>query len=117
MGATDQAGNLHNRIRMSAMSEEGSLLEELRTAYRGLGRKERQQVKTLLLTLGRATADLLGTETATIVPLRSTKVSRELNWKMRPATQKRIKTLMVWGFHKAGDVEERLGYYIGQLGR
>ena len=34
------------------MSEEGSLLEELRTAYRGLGRKERQQVKTLLLTLG-----------------------------------------------------------------
>ena len=51
------------------------------------------------------------------MPLRSTKVSRELNWKMRPATQKRIKTLMVWGFHKAGDVEERLGYYIGQLGR
>jgi len=35
--------------------------------------------------------------------LRSTKVSRELNWKMRPATQKRIKTLMVWGFHKAGE--------------
>jgi hypothetical protein len=55
-GATDQAGNLHNGIRRSAMSEEGSLLEELRTAYRGLGRKERQQVKTLLLTLGRATA-------------------------------------------------------------
>ena len=35
---------------------------------------------------------------------------------MRPATQKRIKTLMEWGFHKAGDVEERLGYYVGQLG-
>jgi hypothetical protein len=41
---------------MSSMSEKGSLLEELRTAYRGLGRKERQQVKTLLLTLRRATA-------------------------------------------------------------
>jgi len=34
---------------------------------------------------------------------------------MRPATQKRIKTSMELGFHKAGDVEERLGYYIGQL--
>jgi enoyl-CoA hydratase/carnithine racemase len=36
---------------------------------------------------------------------------------MRPAAQERIKTLMEWGFHKAGDVEERLGYYVGQLGR
>jgi enoyl-CoA hydratase/carnithine racemase len=36
---------------------------------------------------------------------------------MRPAAQKRIKTLMEWGFHKPGDVEERLGYYVGQLGR
>jgi enoyl-CoA hydratase/carnithine racemase len=36
---------------------------------------------------------------------------------MRPAAQKRIKTLMEWGFHKSGDVEERLGYYVGQLGR
>ena len=36
---------------------------------------------------------------------------------MRPAAQKRIKTLMEMGFHKAGDVEERLGYYVGQLGR
>ena len=36
---------------------------------------------------------------------------------MRPATQKRIKTSMELGFHKAGDVEERLGYYIGQLWR
>jgi enoyl-CoA hydratase/carnithine racemase len=36
---------------------------------------------------------------------------------MRPAAQERIKTLMEWGFHKSGDVEERLGYYVGQLGR
>ena len=35
----------------------------------------------------------------------------------RPAAQKRIKTLMEWGFHKPGDVEERLGSYVGQLGR
>ena len=44
-------GNLHNGIRMSAMSEEGSLLEELRTAYQELGCNERQQVKSFLLTL------------------------------------------------------------------
>jgi len=36
---------------------------------------------------------------------------------MRPAAQKRIKKLMEWGFHKPGDVEERLGHYVGQLGR
>jgi enoyl-CoA hydratase/carnithine racemase len=36
---------------------------------------------------------------------------------MRPAAQKRIKTLLEQGFHKPGDVEERLGYYLGQLGR
>jgi len=36
---------------------------------------------------------------------------------MRPAAQKRIKTLMELGFHRPGDVEERLGYYVGQLGR
>ena len=34
----------------------------------------------------------------------------------RPAAQARIKALMERGFHKAGDVENRLGYYIGQLG-
>lgn len=49
-------GNPHNGTRMSSMSEEGSLLEELRTAYQGLGRKERQQVKSLFLALARATA-------------------------------------------------------------
>jgi hypothetical protein len=27
------------------------------------------------------------------------------------------KTLMDLGFHKPGDVENRLGYYVGQLGR
>ena len=35
----------------------------------------------------------------------------------RPAAQERIKALMQLGFHKAGDVEERLGYYVGQIGR
>jgi enoyl-CoA hydratase/carnithine racemase len=36
---------------------------------------------------------------------------------MRPAAQERIKKLMEQGFHKAGDVENRLGYHVGQLGR
>ena len=35
---------------------------------------------------------------------------------MRLAAQQRIKKLMERGFHKPGDVEERLGYYVGQLG-
>jgi enoyl-CoA hydratase/carnithine racemase len=35
----------------------------------------------------------------------------------RPATQTRIKALMDRGFHKPGDVETRLGHYVGQLGR
>jgi enoyl-CoA hydratase/carnithine racemase len=34
----------------------------------------------------------------------------------RPAAQARIKTLMERGFHQPGDVENRLGYYVGQLG-
>jgi enoyl-CoA hydratase/carnithine racemase len=34
----------------------------------------------------------------------------------RPATQTRINALMERGFHKAGDVENRLGYHVGQLG-
>ena len=36
---------------------------------------------------------------------------------MRPAAQERIKKLMERGFHKPGDVEERLGYHVGRLGR
>src|SRR6266481_1559952 len=36
---------------------------------------------------------------------------------MRPAAQERIKKLLDQGFHKAGDVENRLGYHVGQLGR
>jgi enoyl-CoA hydratase/carnithine racemase len=36
---------------------------------------------------------------------------------MRPAAQMRIKKLMEQGFHKPGDVENRLGYYVGQVGR
>ena len=34
----------------------------------------------------------------------------------RPAAQARIKKLMERGFHKPGDVENRLGHYVGQLG-
>jgi len=36
---------------------------------------------------------------------------------MREPAQKRIKTLMELGFHKPGDVENRLGHYVGELGR
>jgi enoyl-CoA hydratase/carnithine racemase len=36
---------------------------------------------------------------------------------MRPAAQERIRKLMEQGFHQPGDVENRLGYYVGQLGR
>jgi enoyl-CoA hydratase/carnithine racemase len=36
---------------------------------------------------------------------------------MRPAAQERIQKLMERGFHKPGDVEDRLGYHVGQLGR
>jgi enoyl-CoA hydratase/carnithine racemase len=35
---------------------------------------------------------------------------------MRPAAQKRIGMLLERGFHKPGDVENRLGYHVGQLG-
>jgi enoyl-CoA hydratase/carnithine racemase len=34
----------------------------------------------------------------------------------RPAAQARIRSLFELGFHKAGDVEDRLGYYTGTLG-
>jgi enoyl-CoA hydratase/carnithine racemase len=34
----------------------------------------------------------------------------------RPAARNRIKMLMERGFHKPGDVENRLGYHVGQLG-
>lgn len=34
----------------------------------------------------------------------------------RPASQTRLKALMERGFHSPGDVEARLGYYVGQLG-
>jgi len=36
---------------------------------------------------------------------------------MRPAAQTRIGTLLERGLHKAGDVENRLGYHVGQLAR
>jgi enoyl-CoA hydratase/carnithine racemase len=35
---------------------------------------------------------------------------------MRPAAQERINKLLERGFHKPGDVENRLGYHVGQLG-
>jgi len=34
----------------------------------------------------------------------------------RPEAQERIKKLMARGFHKPGDVENRLGFYVGELG-
>jgi hypothetical protein len=33
----------------------------------------------------------------------------------RPAAQDGIKALMARGFHKPGDVENRLGYYLGEI--
>src|SRR3954466_9870950 len=35
----------------------------------------------------------------------------------RPASQARIQALMERGFHRPGDVENRLGFHVGQLGR
>lgn len=35
----------------------------------------------------------------------------------RPAAQQKIKALMQRGFHQPGDAENRLGYYVGMLGR
>lgn len=35
----------------------------------------------------------------------------------RPAAQERIKALLERGFHKPGDAEDRLGFYVGKLGR
>jgi hypothetical protein len=40
----------------------------------------------------------------------------QLNEIGRPASQTRLKALMERGFHRAGDVENRLGYYVGQVG-
>jgi enoyl-CoA hydratase/carnithine racemase len=34
----------------------------------------------------------------------------------RPAAQARFKALRELGFHKPGDAENRLGYYVGRLG-
>jgi enoyl-CoA hydratase/carnithine racemase len=34
----------------------------------------------------------------------------------RPAAQGKIKALFEQGFHRPGDVEDRLGFYVGQLG-
>jgi enoyl-CoA hydratase/carnithine racemase len=34
----------------------------------------------------------------------------------RPASQAKIRRLMELGFHRPGDVENRLGHYVGRLG-
>src|ERR1700730_5153497 len=34
----------------------------------------------------------------------------------RPAAQDRVRALFAQGFHKPGDAEDRLGFYLGQLG-
>jgi hypothetical protein len=34
----------------------------------------------------------------------------------RPAAQERLRFLFDQGFHTPGDVENRLGYYVGRLG-
>ena len=44
-------------IRMSTTPKEANLLEELRAAYQRLGRKERQQVKSVLRTLAKRLND------------------------------------------------------------
>jgi len=36
---------------------------------------------------------------------------------MRPATQARLKAFFQMGFHKPGEAEDRLGAYLGRLGR
>ena len=38
-----------------------------------------------------------------------------LNSLKRPAAQAGVKALVERGFHEPGDVENRLGYYLGQL--
>ena len=35
----------------------------------------------------------------------------------RPAAQERIKALLKQGFQEPGDSENRLGFYLGQLGK
>ena len=69
-------GNPRNGIRMSTTLETGSLLEQLRAAYQGLDREERQQVKSLMLTLSEQR--LTVTERQPQSPFRATNASREL---------------------------------------
>jgi hypothetical protein len=49
----------------STTAEGGSLLEELRAAYQMLGREERQQIKSLMLTLSISRGDLLSWKEST----------------------------------------------------
>ena len=55
----DARRTVHNRIRMSTRAKARRLLEELRAAYQKLGREERQQIKSLLLTLSKSEGDSL----------------------------------------------------------
>jgi hypothetical protein len=52
-------GDLHDEVRICTTPEGGSLLEQLRAAYRGLGREEQRQVKSVLLTFSRSNGDSL----------------------------------------------------------
>ena len=52
-------GDLHGGVRVSTTPEGGSLLEQLRAAYQGLGREEQSQVKSLLMTLSGSNSHLL----------------------------------------------------------
>jgi enoyl-CoA hydratase/carnithine racemase len=40
-----------------------------------------------------------------------------INSVVRPAAQRNFKTLFAEGFHEPGEVEDRLGYYLGRLSR
>ena len=57
--ATDAPRAVHNRIQMSTTAEAARLLEELRAAYQRLGREERRQVKSLMLTFSKSNGDSL----------------------------------------------------------
>jgi hypothetical protein len=56
---------VHNGIRISTTAEGGRSLEELRAAYQMLGREERQQIKSLTVTLSISSGDLLSRKGST----------------------------------------------------
>jgi|HubBroStandDraft_6_1064221.scaffolds.fasta_scaffold166666_3 hypothetical protein len=56
---SDAPRAVDNRIPTSTIAEGRRLLEELRAAYQMLGREERQQVKSLMVTLSKSRGDTL----------------------------------------------------------